>query len=290
MDEFATFKSRWSLERLSEFSPSDGLTQTRLTGETTPAKLDAPIFGETSPLDIVGQYSAFIVVTYVSSTIAERCLPRGLELAPPPGTPAGKHPVMYSFGSHYHVHPRFFKLWHYDYAEALVGLCNVKFRHADGSYSGPYFHMTSVRLNNAFADEIGVALGFPKRLAQFEITDTTYSFRVHGDSSPVMSGTFLISGDVFDSNFPNFKTISPFMQQPVISKSPSGTFLLTPFHIDTQTAFMMPMKAAIHVSDQSLAGLPMGQYDFKGIDTTAFGGGYYSYHNWRMSTPTAIGS
>ena len=148
--------------------------------------------------------------------------------------------------------------------------------------------MTAVRLNNRFANDIGVALGFPKKLATFDITNDSYAFRMRFQDPPIVSAVFGPPGDVFGSDVPNFQAIEPFMQQRVISRSPSGAFLITPFFIDTKTALMQPMAATIEVSDDTLAALPKGAYRFNGIDTTAFGGGYHSIHDWQMSPPVII--
>jgi hypothetical protein len=285
MDEKAKFRSKWQL-RTGELPQPHGSLQKRFAPAGIRAHGGA---ARQSPFDIIGRYSAFIVVSYLDSAMAQACLPPHLELAPPPGTPERKHPAMYSFGTHDRVHPRFFTLWEYSYAEALVGLPDVKLRHPDGTLSGPYSYMTAVRLNNAFADEIGFVLGFPKKLAKFKIDGKSYSFRTEPAGPSVMSGSFRVSGDVFDSTFPNFQTIERFMlQQPVISQPPLGSLLVTPFHIDTQNALMMPMEASITVSDSSLPGLPAGSYRFPGIDVTAIGGGYHSVHNWTMSPPQPI--
>lgn len=277
----ALFRSRWLLDTRELPRPESSM-QPRLASRFATAREPE------SPLDIIGQYAAFIVVHHIDRAVAAACLPEHFELEPPAGTPSGTHPVMYAFGSHYSVRPRFFPLWDYDYAEALVGIPNVMLRHSDDGRSGPRFFMTSVRLNNRFANDIGVALGFPKEMAHFDITDTTYQFSMSPGGPAVMAGAMHVSGDVFDDTFPNFVAVAPLMQQPVISKTPFGLFLATPFHIDTRNAFMRPMTSSFEVHDHSLPGLPKGKYEFKGIDTTAFDGGYLSLHNWQMSPPRVI--
>ena len=246
--------------------------------------------GPGSPFDIVGQYHAFIILDWLDAQIARDCLPSFLELAPPKGTPVGKHPVMYSFGFHRGVHPRFFQLWSYDYAEALLGLPCVNLRHSDRSTSGPYYYMTAVRLNNRFADEIGVALGFPKRMAFVEAEDTSYSIRMEPNTDLVMTGAFKASGGVFGSNDPHFRQVEQMvLQQPVISRSAVGTTFLTPFHVDTGNASMFPAQAEIRIADNSLAALPAGRYSFPGIDVSAFHSCYHSIHDWVMSPPKIVG-
>jgi hypothetical protein len=281
MNETSRFNEKWLLADYK--LPEPDLTPQRRLAAGLARRREPE-----SPFDIIGQYAAFIVVTYIDAADAQLCLPPGLELMPPPGVPGGKHIVMYSFGSHAHVHPRFFTLFEYDYAEALVGLPHIALRHGDGTTSGPFFHMTGVRLNNRFANDIGVALGFPKKLATFEITNTTYGFRMHPHDPMLMSGSFGPLGAVFDDQFPHFKAIAPFLQQPVISRSPIGAFLITPFFINTKTAWMQSMAATIDIADNSLPGLPRGSYHFDGIETTAIGGGYHSVHDWQMSPPAII--
>lgn len=242
-----------------------------------------------SSYDIIGQYAAFIVIYYLDAAVAEACLPAHLELQPNTGAPPGKHPAMCSFGFHEGVRPKFFNGWNYDYAEALVGIPRVLLRHANGSTSGPYFHMTAVRLNNKFADDIGVVLGFPKKMAIIQGDSTTYSIRMSAGAAPVMRGSLTASGGVFGSDYPNFHSIEQLaLQQPVISVPPAGGFLVTPFRIDTGTATMIPMRADITIADNSLAGLPMGRHQFPDISAQAVGGGYYSMHYWEMGISSPI--
>lgn len=232
--------------------------------------------------DIVGQYEAFAVVTYLDATIARQILPKDFELAPPGDTPPGMHPVMYSFGKHRHVHPRGVSVYEYDYDEALIGLPHVGIRQG-GTLGEPRFHMTAVRLNNAVATAIGVALGFPKKMAIIDNADTAYAITM--GTTRIMHGEMHVTGKKFRDDHPNFKLISPLMQQPVISKTKLGSITTTAFSIDTVNAFMTPAKMRLQILDDSLAGLPKGMYEFDGIDTKAFGGAYMSIHSWRMSQP-----
>jgi hypothetical protein len=285
------FRYAWTLPSGEMPAPAVGfMDQIRDLKEAAIQSAFRSSAGPGSPFDIIGQYTAFIMVSWLDAQAAQACLPPHLELAPPAGAPAGMHPVMYSFGMHQRVHPRFFHLWSYDYAEALAGLPCVNLRHADGSASGPYYFMTAVRLNNRFAEEIGVALGFPKKLAYIDAQATTYSIRMEPEANPVMTGSFLASGGVFGSDFPNFQTIEKMvMQQPVISRSPLGSLVLTPFHIDTQNAVMFPANADFTIADNSMAGLPANRYRFPGLDVTAFQSCYHSIHDWTMSPPTVVG-
>lgn len=240
--------------------------------------------------DIIGRYEAFTVVSHLPKDVARATLVAdGLELGSAPGVPEGRHPVLYAFGVHKGVRPRFFKLWEYDYSEALIGLPHVMLHRSAGTVSGPFYYMTAVRLDNLLANALGVGLGFPKEMADFTITDTTYEFRMTPDGPPVVSARFTAAGDPFDETFPNFATVAPFMKQPVISKTAMpGTFLVTPFSVDTAHAYMFPMEASIDVRDNSLPGLPAGKHDFAGIDSTALCGGYFTAHSWRMAQPALL--
>ena len=230
--------------------------------------------------DVVGQYEAFVVVTFIDADVARKALPGDFELAPPDGTPAGKHPVMYSFGKHRHVHPPSMKLYEYDYDEALIGLPHVGIR-KNGTLEGNLFHMIDVRLNNEAAEGIGRTLGFPKQMATIDNQDTTYAIAT--GSKRILTAKMELSGKKFKDNHCNFKVISPLMQQAAISRAMSGTIVATHFSIDTANAFMVPAKMTLEVADDSLAGLPRGTHHFDTIDTAAFGGAYLSIHSWRMS-------
>ncbi len=121
-------------------------------------------------------------MTWVDVKIAQAFLPPNVQLAPPPGTPLGKHPVVYCFGFQQGVRRRD-DIVEDDYNEALVELPFVTFRHQDGSVSGPYFQMTALRVDSELAYKLGVALGFPKQLAIMDVTDTTYSIRMQEDEN-----------------------------------------------------------------------------------------------------------
>jgi hypothetical protein len=289
MSVITDFWQAWGLDETEMPAPVESVFAGMQEARNQALNRMLPSHYKGSPFDIIGQYSAFIVVSWVDAAAAQACLPKHVELAPPPGTPAGKHPVMYSFGRHRNVHPRFFQLWSYDYEEALMGLPCLQVRHADGSTSGPFYNMTAVRLDNAFADLIGLAMGFPKRLANIQMGNTTYSIRMAGRAAPIMSGEFDASGGVFPADFPNFQQISQMvLQQPVISVTPGGIYLRTPFHIDTDTAAMFPATAQFRVTDNSLCALPAGYYQLPGINVTAFGSCYHSVHNWAMSPASPI--
>lgn len=283
MNKAEAFQKKWCLQS-SELPRVEEHLQTGSGVALKRARVVA-----NSPFDIIGRYSAFIVVKYVDAAVAQACLPSYLRLDPPPGTPLGEHPVMYSFGTHNQVHPRFFTLWEYAYAEALVGIPNVALQDSGASMRQPLFHMTAVRLNNRFADEIGVAMGFPKKLAEFKISSNSYSFKSKEGAQPEMSGAFHISGPPFDSNFPNFQFLERYMlQQPVITKDSLGSLLKIPFHIYTETALMRPETATIEITGTDLPCLPAGKYVFPGIDEMAIGGGYRSVHYWKMSPPSTV--
>jgi hypothetical protein len=230
------------------------------------------------PFDIVGQYEAFVVVAHLDAAIAREILPDEFELAPPADTPAGKHPVMYSFGKHRHVHPRAIKAYEYDYDEALIGLPHIAFPEDSDER---FFHMTAVRLNNALATMIGAGLGFPKKMATIENTDTTYAIRT--TFKKILRGDMRVTGKKFKDDHPNFAKIAPMMLQPVISKGPLGSIMVTKFSIDTARAFMLPATMEIEARDDSLPGLPKGLHRFDSIEATAFGGAYLSIHSWRLS-------
>jgi hypothetical protein len=173
-------------------------------------------------------------------------------------------------------------VYEYDYDEALIGLPHVGIRHG-GKLVEPLFHMTAVRLNNTVATAIGVALGFPKEMASIHNADMAYAITM--GSTRIMDGEMYITGKKFRDDHPNFKLISPLMQQRVISKTKLGSITMTAFSIDTANAFMAPAKMRLQILDDSLPGLPKGIHEFDSIDTKAFGGAYMSIHSWRMSQP-----
>ncbi len=248
-----------------------------------------PVDPDSSPDDIIGQCSAYIIVSFLDVAVAQACLLPNVELTPPPGTPAGKHPVLYCFGQQIGVGPRYSVAPGDNYNETTIGLPFVGLRHSDGTLSGPYFQMTALRLNDLLAVEIGIAIGFPKELAIMDVTNTTYSIQMNPFAGDVMYGTFGITGAQFGPDFPNFQTIKQMLlQQPVISQTAEGVYLVTSFRFDTRNATMFPADADFTVADSSIAGLPEGDYTFPGIDVTAFGGCFHSVHNWTLSPPSPI--
>jgi hypothetical protein len=232
--------------------------------------------------DIVGQYEAFIVMTHVDAAIARDILQPGLELAPPNGTPAGRHPVMYSFGKHRHVHPDALHVYEYDYDEALVGLPHVR-----GKGSGQdCFHMTDVRLNNSVAQGIGLALGMPKHLAAIRNADTSYRV-ADRIGNTLLTATMSLDGEKFDETHKHFRLIADMMQQPVISKM-AGRTIITHFTFDTVHACMNPARLPIEVTTDALAGMPRCSYKYGTNDEAQFGGAYMSIHSWRISQPPLV--
>jgi hypothetical protein len=289
MKRAATRRSAWSLAppRAEGFLGWLHEKAIAVSTELTGVGSSSP---STSPSDVLGQASMYVIVPLIDAAVAQACLLQGVELATPPGVPAGKHPVMYSFGFHRGVRPRYLDPSQgVDYNETVIGIPWVQFRQPDGSTSGPYFQFTSIRLDNAWAQWIGIALGFPKQLAIFDVGDTTYTFTMQPGANPVMSGTFGAPGTPFGPDFPDFQAIeSSLMQQPVISQMPDGVYILTSFQFDRQDSVMFPAQADFTIADNSLTGLPASVYDFPGLDVTAFGGCFHGVYNWVMSQASQV--
>lgn len=289
MSRINQFRSKWLLPPIetapSEADIPDSWEEVReVVNDLLP-----PVDPDGSPDDLIGQISAYIIVSFLDAAVAQACLLPNVELTPPPGTPAGKHPVLYCFGQQSGVGPRYSLAPGDNYNETTIGLPFVGLRHSDGTLSGPYFQMTALRLNDVLAVEIGLAIGFPKELAIVDVTDTTYAIQMNPFAGDVMSGTFGITGAQFGPDFPNFQTIEQMLlQQPVISQIADGSYLVTSFQFDTQNPVMFPADAAFTVADNSIAGLPQGDYAFPGIDVTAFGGCFNCVCNWTMSPPSPI--
>jgi hypothetical protein len=233
-----------------------------------------------------GSARLWVIFEYVDRAYAERLLPDHLRLATSPEFPAGKHPMMYSFGTQT-VAMRPFSWLKTSYRESIVGVCSVELN--KGKSSGPYSLMTAMPVTSLTALVLGRLLGFPKTMKRIAATDDAYAIATFLRNNVMVSNTFEPTGPPDTTADPHCPLTEKLLVHPVISRAPWGTLLASRFQIDESARKVTPVAARGRVTAQDLAGLPGGSYRWPrppvdGIKLGAF----LLEHKWRADWPSRV--
>jgi hypothetical protein len=238
------------------------------------------------PFTLEGSADLWIVFEYGDASYARRLLPDYVKLgAPPPGTPPGRHPMMYSFGTH-NVRLHGLPWFHLTYRETIVGVCNVELKKA-APYTGPYSLMTAATVNSVLPAVLGRLLGYPKLFRRARTTERSFCLSRYLRRREFMCGQFDTAGSVsMGANAPALRLAEPILGHPVISRTVWGMLLATPFDIDKETWVYTPVSGTARVLDDELPGLPEGLHRWPGVDLSTVGA-FRSQHEWSWKRPVS---
>src|SRR5688572_22995093 len=99
-----------------------------------------------------GQLDSVMAVLMLPKARVQRLLPVGLELAPNPLAPVGKHPVLVQL-SHWR-----FEFGNMDYDETMLAVPYVQLSSCDEPRRGPFLYMPRLYLNEELPRLLGVYL------------------------------------------------------------------------------------------------------------------------------------
>jgi len=237
-----------------------------------------------SAFTLEGSADLWIIFEYGDASYARTLLPDYVRLAtPPPGTPPGKHPMMYSFGTHtvrLHGLPRI----PMTYRETIVGVCNVELKEP-APYTGPYSLMTAATVDRLLPTFLGRLLGYPKAFRRATTTDRSFCIATFLGSRDLMCGQFDATGAACKAaNAAELRLAEPILTHPVISRALWGTLLASRFEIDKEAWLYTPVQVAARVAGDKLPGLSEGLHCWPGVDMTTVGA-FRSQHQWSLNLP-----
>lgn len=250
--------------------------------------------GEATPLigSAVCDFGLFTLPqAFVSSLLPER-----LELAPHPfGDLGDKHPVCMMYNDT-HLQSNVFleklalendlelKL-HYD--EFIVLFPYVQFKDKpSNSIQGPFIYLPVLYLNSPIAVAGGrVFYEFNKLLVEFDKTPETIQVSTLLFEQSILQATFAETGqNGIAESFPNFVSMSPLLQLPVVEHGPYG-YVSSVYHIAYQNVEIQP--STIVLENHSSPCLPVSSIQIPDISTSVFGAFKFTYE-WTLSYPRYI--
>ncbi len=168
-----------------------------------------------------GQLDAVMAVLMLPKAEVQRLLPVGLELAPNPLSPVGKHPVLVQL-SHWR-----FEFGNMDYDEAMLAVPYVQLSSCDEPRRGPFLYMPRLYLNEELPRLMGVHLyGYEKLEAaidrRFPAGSEPGSYRVsaEGSGAPLLDAAFTPSGPSGSpSSFASFAQLRQLLEMPTLSQA-----------------------------------------------------------------------
>lgn len=241
-----------------------------------------------SALTLEGVADLWIIFEYVDASYAQALLPDYLTLGtPPPGTPAGSHLMMHSFGTHT-VRLSRVRWIPLTYRETIIGVCNVELK-TRASYRGPYSVMTSASVNSVLPTLLGRLLGYPKSFKRNVVTDRSFRMSTFLTGRDLMCGQFEPGEPLSKASGAHVLTLAePIISHPVISKALWGTLLASRFDLEKESWVFAPVQTAARVTSDEMRGLPPGLHTWARIDTTGVGA-FLSRHRWSWNWPVKAG-
>ena len=265
-------------------------------GPTEAAKLDAPFAQNApwpkTPLFGVGQIDGFFSFHAVDSKELEKCLPKGMTLAPQTITPEGTHPVGILANQQLNVRmsilPSLFAYANYN--EAIVGISYVQVEGQEGVFT----YLPNLYLNSKRAQLGGVwYYGYNKRMGKMFMADNRYSV-----STP--TGTPIWSGKYAQRDFARPLTeydsmgmIHRLTEQVIVAKNQFGFWQYSNLDFGLTSAYVAGIHAEIDVHDAGLANLPAGKMIAQPLSTTTdrmttknpLPGAFRIWTSWTLSNP-----
>jgi uncharacterized protein with NAD-binding domain and iron-sulfur cluster len=221
-----------------------------------------------------GTIDARVVVRTIDASHARSLLPRGLELAPQPITPRGRHPVVLIFGEDT------FDAWfgRMEYREVLIAIPFVQRADTHVPHRGPFCYMPRLLLDSRAPRLLGNLLyGYEKAPARIESDDAR--FVVHGPEGALLAT--LSSSEAGDPVHPSaaadaLADVRRLLEQPTISQvariydsrafhrdSTESAFLASNIRylFDDPSASVQPIRAEVEITRAlSPRGLPTDRF------------------------------
>jgi hypothetical protein len=224
-----------------------------------------------------------------ASDFLQSLLPDDLVLAPQQYTPEGQHPLLLMFNDTWlksnlnleRIAAASDSVLNLHYNEFIVMLPYVQFKEPQYNDKGPYCYLPVLYLDSVLA-VLGGRLfwEFNKQMAGFSVEALAFSVTAETGGNPILSGSTPIMGLLEpNDSIPNFQTITPILQLPVIEHGPYG-YVSSVYKIFFENIDIAP--AAIAVSNSACQFMPSGLITSPAITENPLGSFLMDY-DWKLS-------
>jgi hypothetical protein len=224
-----------------------------------------------------------------SSDFLQSLLPDDLILAPQEYTPAGQHPLLLMFNNTLlKTNPYLERIsleanfaLTLKYFEFIVMLPYVQFKEAQYNGKGPYCYLPVLYLNSLLAVMGGrLFWEFNKQMAGFSVDESNFFVREEDKTTELLSAETLLMGmEQPEQSVPNFQTITPILQLPVIEHGPLG-YVSSIYKIFFENIDIAP--AGANYTNLSCSFMPPGLTSSPAITQDPLGGFHMDY-DWKLS-------
>ena len=224
-----------------------------------------------------------------ASGFLQSLLPDDLVLAPQKFTLAGQHPLLLMFNDTWlKSNPNLQRIavasdsiMNLHYYEFIVMLPYVQFKEPQYNGKGPYCYLPVLYLNSVLAVLGGrIFWEFNKQMAGFSVKPLLFFVTAETAGNDILSGSTPIMGVLQpNTSIPNFQTIAPILELPVIEHGSYG-YVSSIYKIFFQNIDIAP--AAIAVSNSTCEYMPSGLITSPAITENPLGSFQMDY-NWKLS-------
>ncbi|MGN6531311.1 MAG: hypothetical protein ACTHK0_06130 [Ginsengibacter sp.] len=238
---------------------------------------------------LVGHCQGRFAFCSAASDFLQSLLPDDLVLAPQEYTPEGQHPLLLMFNNTWlKSNPNLRRIavasdaaLNLNYFEFIVMLPYVQFKEPQYNSRAPYCYLPILYLNSLLAVMGGrIFWEFNKQMAGFSVKPLLFFVMEENAGTPLLSGATPIMGILQpNTTIPNFQTITPILQLPVIEHGPYG-YVSSIYKIFFENIDIAP--AAIEVSNSACQFMPSGLINSPAITENPLGSFQMNY-NWKLS-------
>jgi len=241
-------------------------------------------------LYMIGHYEVNICVHQFDLDLLRTWLPPELEPMPNPYAASGKHPANLLFGFESGVEVNLTKwLPGVNYHEFGLVIPFIRYKDPKYAYNGPFLFTPIIFVDKdliSFGGE--VVYGFPKRIAKFSVSDTSYAALDTEWPSPYVKTSFKDLGTPASAE--GRKAVTHLLQQPSVSQKADGAWSASGFWWNLASATITDAAQEGQIIRYLLPGVPDGATPFRGEGTRDFtrGGAYKLVTDWSLTLPQPL--
>lgn len=242
-------------------------------------------------LYMIGHYEVNIAVHQFDLELLRTWLPPELEPMPNPYAAPGKHPVNLLFGFESEVEVNWTKwLPGVSYHEFGMVIPYIRYKDPKYAYNGPFLFTPIIFVDKdliSFGGE--VVYGFPKRIGQFSISDTSYAVLDTAWPSDYVRTAIQSDGST-PTPAAGRTAVTNLLQQPSVSQKSDGSWSSSGFWWNLETATITEAAQQGNIIRYLLPGVPDGKVPFEGSGTSDFtkGGAYKLVTDWSLTLPQPL--
>lgn len=235
----------------------------------------------------IGRIDTRAVIRVLPREIVERLLPAGLQLAPQPLVPPGRHPIFVLCSRDW------FDAWfgNMDYHELMIGVPYVELVDAQARNRGPFIYVPRLHLDQPTPRLLGTAIyGFEKLVGEIAVDDAAGTYRAV-DPETGLELASLAWEPIGDWRAPeevaNFAWVRKLFEMPTVSQAqrvfdanafadrddpPLFLCSTITYGFADPSARLQPIRARLRLGEAlTPAGLPTDVFASAGLDTDLFG-------------------